>query len=392
MGRILRTAVIGLGARGLYLAKMYSDQQHSGFKLVAVCDSDSVRLGKVREQIGEGVCCYSDMHVMLGECDIDLVLVATNDPDHVDPAMSSLRAGRHVFVEKPLCQGVEDAQLIMTEARKAKGFLLMGLELREVTVFKTMKQFLDEGRIGQVKLAHVFDNVSVGGNYFFHSPHKQRSFYKSLVVQKACHSLDLLNWFMGSRPTKVYGVGGLDFYGGKEDPELRCRDCGRARECPYWIDGQGFQMDYGVTVEQDDFCVWSREMNLHDNAELVISYADGGKATFQECHFTPEYSREFWLTGTRGKMYGYYDNPGRHLIRIEYSHSDNQRTEEFRPPCNDGAHGGGDDNLREEVYRRIVENDEPSEALASAYYSTALAVCGEESIAKELPVVIPQLA
>ena len=67
-------------------------------------------------------------------------------------------------------------------------------------------------------------------------------------------------------------------------------------------------------------------MDLNDNSELCITYANGGKATFQECHFTPEYSREFWLVGTKGKMYGYYDNPGRFLIRVEYSHAGARRT------------------------------------------------------------------
>ena len=150
-------------------------------------------------------------------------------------------------------------------------------------------------------------------------------------------------------------------------------------------------MDYGVTVEKEDCCVWSREMDLNDNSELCISYANGGKATFHECHFTPDYTREFWLIGTKGKMYGYYDNPGRFLIRIEYSHSPERRTVEFKPPYAGGGHGGGDNSLRNEFYRRIVENDPPRAAVESAYYSTALAVCAEDSIESGLPVAIPAL-
>ena len=169
MGRVIRTAVIGLGPRGLYLASMYSQQQHVGFKLEAVCDSDPIRLEKVRRQIDDGICCHADMHEMLNKHNCELVIVATNDPDHVQPILASLRAGKHVLVEKPLCQTVEDAQLIVKEARKAEAYLLIGFELREVSVFKTMKSLLDEGRIGKVKIAHVFDNVSVGGNYFFHT-------------------------------------------------------------------------------------------------------------------------------------------------------------------------------------------------------------------------------
>jgi len=388
--RRVRTAVIGLGGRGLYFARMYSREGHPGFELRALCDLDARRLGAARETHGDTVSYYTDMNEMLARKDIDAVLVATDDPHHVAPTLAALRAGKHVLTEKPLCQSVEEAKLIIRESRKAKGIFMIGFELRECTVCQSMKRLLDEGRIGEVKIGHAFDNVSVGGNYFYHDRNKQKGFFKSLLLQKACHSLDLLNWFMGSNPVKVYGIGGLDFYGRKAKPGLKCRNCSR-RGCPYRVISRRLEMDYDATVEIADDCVWSKEMNLNDNSELCISYANGGKATFHECHFTPEYSREFWLVGTRGKLYGYYDNPGRFLIRIEYAHDRERRTEEFKPVHTGGGHGGGDERLRDEFYRRIVENDPPREAAASAYYSTALAICAEESIESGMPVAIPPL-
>jgi predicted dehydrogenase len=254
-----------------------------------------------------------------------------------------------------------------------------------------MRELLDEGRIGEVKIGHAFDNVSVGGWYFFHNPHAQKAFYRSLLLQKACHSLDLLNWFMGSAPVRVYATGGQAFYGRLEDPSLRCRDCRKASTCPYFVRAKSV-LDYGAAVETADYCVWSKEMDLDDHAVLSITYASGAKATFHECQFTPEYSREFWLVGTKGKMYGYYDNPGRFLVRIEYSHDARDRErrfEECRPPHTGGGHGGGDNRLRDEFYRRIVKNDPPTEAISSAYYSTALALCAAESIETGAVVNIP---
>jgi hypothetical protein len=203
---------------------------------------------------------------------------------------------------------------------------------------------------------------------------------------------------MGSDPIKVYGTGSLTYYGGGIDytgrevePERRCHTCPVARGCAYRVNPRSFQMDYDAVVEIADHCVWSKEMDLYDNSELVISYANGGTATFHECHFTSDYSREFWFTGTRGKMYGYYDNPGRFLIRIEYAHAADRHTEEWKTPAIRGSHGGGDARLRDEFYRRIVENDRSYETIRSAYYSTALAVCAEESIDSGMAVAIPPL-
>jgi len=389
--QVIRTAVIGLGGRGLYFCRSYSKDGHPGFDLRAVCDLNPACLDKVRNRFGDSISYYTDMHEMLAKTEIDAVLVTTNDPHHVAPTVAALRAGKHVLVEKPLCQSVAEAKLMIREARDSAGIFMIGFELRGVPVFRRLKQFAEEKRIGDIRIGHAFDNVSVGGNYFYHDPAKQKSFYKTLLLQKASHSLDLLNWLMGSHPVKVYAIGGLDFYGGDADPELRCRDCEKSPTCPYAVDYRRFKMDYDAVIEKQDRCVWSREMDLNDNSELCISYANGGKATFHECHFTPEYTREFWLIGAKGKMYGYYDNPGRFLIRIEYAHSRERRTEEFKPPYEGGGHGGGDANLQREFYRRIVEHDPPVEAVESAYYSTALAICAENSIESGMAVAIPPL-
>ena len=377
-----------MGGRGRYFAGMYSRQGHPGFELSAVCDRNAETLAGCEELYGDRVRYYQDAEDLVGDPQINAVLVATDDPHHVEPTLAALRAGKHTLVEKPLCQTINDAHKVLREASRSAGIFMIGLELRDCPVFQTMRRLLDEGRIGEVKVGHAFDNVSVGGQYFFHNPRHQKDYYKSLLLQKACHSLDLLNWLMGSRPVRVYGIGGQAFFGGGKNPAERCRECERAKTCPYFTES-ALELDYGVTRRGYDGCVWSSEMDLDDHSLLAITYANSARATFHETHFTPEYSREFWLVGTKGKMYGYYDNPGRFLVRIEYAHDGERRTEEFKPRHTGGHHGGGDNRLRDEFYRRIVENDPPTEVVASAYYSTALAICAQESIDSGAAVDIP---
>ncbi|HOL66833.1 MAG TPA: Gfo/Idh/MocA family oxidoreductase, partial [bacterium] len=374
-------------------ARMYNQ---AGFSLTAFCDRNPERLELGRRYLGQNIPGYTEVETMLRQEDIQAVLIATNDPDHVPPAITSLQAGKHVLVEKPLCQSISDAALLARYVRQTDKIFMIGFELRYCSLFQMVRSLLEEGKIGEVKIGHAFDNVSVGGQYFFHNPSRQKSFFKTLLLQKACHSLDLLNWFMGSHPTRVYAIGGLDYYGRQAPPELRCRHCQKGKSCPYWLDYESFQLDYTTVKDVADFCVWSKEMDLNDNSELCISYASGGKATFHESHFTPEYSREFWLVGTRGKLYAYYDNPGRFLIRIEYAHSSARHTEEWKPPCPGGGHGGGDEGLRMEFLRRIITPGLDvrrlnEEALASGYYSTALALGAETSIETGQAVTIPAL-
>ena len=233
--QVINTAVIGLGSRGLGLAEMYSQASHPGYRLTAVCDRDPARLEEVRAALGAEVACYADIHELLARADVEAVIVATSDPHHVAPTLAALAAGKHVLVEKPLCQTRAEAQQIVQAAATAPGLLAIGFELREASIFREMRALLDAGRIGEVKVGHAFDNVSVGGDYFYHDPTRQKAFYKSLLLQKATHSLDLLNWFMGSAPARVYAVGGLAFYGRAASPELRCGPARRrARATTTW--------------------------------------------------------------------------------------------------------------------------------------------------------------
>lgn len=388
MKRIIRTAVIGYGNRGRYLAGNYSRAEHPGFELAGICDLDPARLALARKVFGDQAAYTSSVDELLARRDIDAIIVATHDHQHLEPTLAALRAGKHVICEKPLCQTAGDARLVVQEVRRAGTVFMIGFELRQCVVFQTMRRLIDEGRIGEVKVAHVFDNVSVGGSYYFHRPNR-KALMKSLLLQKASHSLDLLNWFAGSRPVKVYGIGGQDFYGQVETHGLRCRNCDKT-DCHYRARPHGFRPEPDAP-DGWDYCVWSKDMDLNDNSELCISYENGVKATFHECHFTPDYSREFWLVGTKGKMYGYYDGPGRFLVRIEYTNAPDRRTEEFKPPRPEGGHGGSDGFLRDEFYRRIVANTPSDDALHSAYYSTALAACAEESIETGLPVAIPPM-
>ncbi len=404
--RTVNVGIIGMGGRGRFFYRYYSKQGFEGFDVKAVCDLDDERLDAARKLFGDSFSCYDDMHAMLGRDDIDLIIVATHDRDHVEPTIAALRAGKHVLAEKPLCQSVDDAVKIIREVRRAKGLFFMGFELREVTLFRQMKEFIDAGKIGEVKVAHVFDHVGHDFNApFFRNPRRQTEYYRSLLLQKASHSLDLLNWFVGGRPVRVYGVGGLDVFGSRNDTEgggkegLTCDQCEKGGSCPYYSGGAVHKTDYGEKLKRkrQAYCVWNEFADLNDNAELCITYSNGVKATFHENYFAPEYTREFWLVGTKGKMYGYYDNPGRFLIRITNLMPADQREdslrdiEEYWPRAKPGGHGGGDTSLRDEVYRRIIAEEQPPDILESAYYSTALAACAEDSIESGKPVDIPQL-
>ncbi|RLI37365.1 hypothetical protein DRO55_01530 [Candidatus Bathyarchaeota archaeon] len=379
--------IVGCGGRGRYFCDLYGSNPRS--RVVAVCDISEKQLEIVRNRWGSRLKYFTDVHDMLKMEKLDAVIIATDTPNHTEPAIASLRAGKHVMLEKPMAQTVEECRRIVEEAYRAEGIFMIGLELRHCILFERVRKLIDDGAIGRVILGLALDNVSVGGNYYYHDKFRRKEYAKSLLLEKAVHSLDLLNWFMGGWPTRVYALGGLDYYGGSEPPDKRCRDCERKGDCPFYIDHERFVMDYGAVIQKDDLCVFSEECTTRDNSQLLISYDNGTRATFTECHFTPEYTREFTFIGDRGKLYALYNNEGNFLIRVRHRFTDH--IDEYRPIYTGGHHGGGDLNIMEEFLDCIHEGRQPRANVEAAYYSAVLALCAEESIDTGMPIDIPPI-
>jgi len=386
-GKKIKIAVVGLGNRGKYFCKLYNQNNLS--EVVAVCDIDDKKIAQVKSVWGERLKYYTDLERLLEENEIDGIIITTDDPHHTEPTIKALNYNKNVFLEKPMAQTIEDCKKIIEVAKKSKGIFMVGYELRYCSLFKEMKKLIDEGRIGRVIIGIGIDNVSVGGNYYFHGKGRRKEYYKSLLLQKGCHSLDLLNWFMGSRPLRVFASGGLNVFGGDEPNDKRCRDCEKKSSCPYFVDYRKFTLDYGVDISIEDGCVYAQEVSLNDNSQLLIEYENGKRATFTECHFTPEYSREFTFIGDRGKMYGFYNNEGHFIIRISYRHS--YHIDEYRVPHPGGGHGGGDPAIMKRFLESIVLGEKDKENLESAYYSAVLAICAEKSIETGKVIEIPKM-
>jgi predicted dehydrogenase len=382
----VKIGVVGLGGRGRYFCNMFDSNPNS--TLVAVCDKDPKVLKFMKTKWKDRVAYFTEIDDMFEKTDIDGVVVATNDPDHTEPCIKSLQYSKSVMVEKPLAQTVEDCKKIAEAVKKTKGVFMVGFELRHCVLFEKMKELIDEGKIGKVIMGIGIDNVSVGGDYYYHGKGRKKDYYKTLLLQKGSHSLDLLNYFMGGRPVRVFASGGLDVFGGKEPDDKLCRDCEKKDTCPYYVNHKSFMMDYGQEVTIEDHCVYSKDMDINDNSQLLIEYNNGARATFTECHFTPEYSREFTLIGDKGKMYGFYNNEGDFVIRVSYRHSNH--IDEYRPKSTGGGHGGGDIRIINEFLKRILKKSKSNkEAMESAYDSAVLAICAEKSIEEKKVIDIP---
>ncbi len=380
--------IIGLGARGVHFGGR--DFLKSGNCYVTcVCDVFQERVDSAINELGGNITGYTNVDDFLEHPDLDAVVVATNDMTHADIAVKVLAKKKHLYLEKPMAQTIEDCDRII-DAWTGESVFMVGLELRYCTLMQECKKIVERGDIGRIIIGTVVDNVSVGGNYYFHGPRRKKQYIKSLILEKGTHSLDLANWLIDDSPVKVYASGGLDVFGG-DGEDINCVDCDKKSECHYYRNDKVFIMDYGAEVKETtlDKCVYSKECDTHDNSLVIIDYEKGARLSYMECHFTPEYSREFMFVGDKGKMTAFYNNEQEFKIMVWKRHE--EKPVYYYPPKVEGlgAHGGGDDGIIREFSKRILSGKPCMIGIKGARDSAAIAIAAYQSEESGLPVTIP---
>lgn len=384
----IRLGIVGASLRGLGLAEWMA--RHNDARIVGVADPSAQALDHARKRLGDTVVLAESDEDLYRETDCDAVIVASGDPYHVANTEAALAHGKDVFLEKPIAQDMAGLRKLAAAWSASDRVVMVGLELRQCVVFSKMRRLLDEGAIGRVVQAMAFDNVSVGGTYFYHNHYRNKAHTRSLILQKGTHTIDLLNMFVGARPTRVFCLAGMNVYGrNPEARDRRCRSCDRAGTCPHAVVNQQMLMDYGEIQKLDDLCVYADGADVSDNAMALVDYANGARAFYGECHFTPEYTREFTLIGDEGKMVGFYNNACEFKVTVRRCDAP-EDTNVYEPrPTVPGGHGGSDNLALAEFARRIRERDRAEDEFWEIVDGAAVAVAATESEETGQPEVIP---
>lgn len=380
--------ILGTGKRGVYFAGEYFGK-HPDCRLVGLCDIRQESLDFAKTALGN-IPATTSVEQFLQMPGLDAVVICSNHFAHAEHALAALRAKKHVYLEKPMADTIDDCDRMIRAGIESECVFMIGLELRYCSLMEEMYRLIRSGEVGTIKLGHVVDNVSVGGDYYYHGVRRRKQTITSLLLEKGTHSLDLTNWLVDASPVKVYCSGGIDVFGGNEPNDKRCRDCGEKNSCAYYVDiKRGVQMDYGGILLKDDLCVYAEECDVHDNSIVVIDYDNGVRVSYTECHFTPEYTREFTFIGTEGKIYGLYNNEQNFKITVLKRHTREMKT--YYPEKRTGGHGGGDAAIVN-TFVELVKKGEPAmPGVWGARDSAAIALAAERSAETGQPVVIPHI-
>lgn len=162
----IRLGVIGTGGRGRHLIRMA--KLAGGCEIAAVCDAWDVRAAEGAAEVekqfgGPSPAQYADYRRLLERKDVDAVIVATLDHWHSRMTVGALRAGKDVFVEKPMTSLPEQGHDIVRAVRETKRLVQVGVQQRSIDHFIEAKQrYFDTGRIGRVHLVRTYWNGNTG--------------------------------------------------------------------------------------------------------------------------------------------------------------------------------------------------------------------------------------
>jgi predicted dehydrogenase len=373
----LRFGVVGLGARSRIA--QYAHRPGEGSEVVALADPSAAQRDVAQQQY-PGASVHAD-HAELLEQKLDGVFLTTPDDLHEDPAIDFLRAGVSVFVEKPLAITTSGCDRVLQAAYDSGARLYVGHNMRHMPVVLTMRDLIQAGAIGEVKAIWCRHFVGHGGDYYFKDWHADRRRTTGLLLQKGAHDIDVMHWLAGGYTTRVNAMGALTLYGGIEDRLDRS------------------EQRFGDFVSQDHWPPLSQTglapvMDVEDISMANLLLDNGVYVTYQQCHYTPDYWRNYTVIGTEGRLENFGDSPGG-VVKVWNSRRSGYREDAdlvVDIPDVEGGHGGADPRLVDEFVRFVRDGGATLTSPVAARAAVAAGYAATTSLRDNgTPIDIPAL-
>lgn len=407
--RIFTVAILGCGGRGAESYGRLFASMTDKYKIVALCDILPEKLKKYSEIFG-----IPEANTFLSEEEFfkakraDVLVVATQDADHVRHCMAGLRVGYDILMEKPITGEREECFKLLEAQKKYGGKVLVCHVLRYAPAFIKVKELLDEGALGRLVAIQAIEQVA-----YWHQAHsyvrgnwRRTEDSTPMILAKCCHDLDLLQYYAGSPCKSVSSVGDLTFFTAENAPDgaaKRCLDCKYIDSCPY--SAKAFYIDLwknngcpenswpnniitselpltekalSEAIEKGPYgrCVFACDNDAVDHQLTQMTFENGVKATLTMTAFTANGGRIMKFYGTLGEIV-----LDEELGKIEVKPFGKGKTEIALSSLieNGYGHGGGDGGLICKLYDILSDRATAETALSASVESHLMGICAEES-------------
>lgn len=296
----LRLAVVGAGAR----AQLALEAERAGLvRVVAIAEPDNAAMRRAQELFEHRACFVRSHRELAGlEPAVEAALIVSPDDTHAEIAIDLLHAGIAVYLEKPLATLLSEADAVLQAAHESGTPLYVGHNMRHMSVVRLMREIIERGEIGEVKAIWCRHFVGNGGDYYFKDWHADRKRSMGLLLQKGAHDIDIIHWLAGGTSKRVVAMGDLSVYG-----DIQSKRDNSDRRMPDW-----FSLTTWPPATQTDL---NPVVDVEDISMMMMQLDNGVLASYEQCHFTPDYWRNYTIIGTAGRIENFGDSEGG-MVRV----------------------------------------------------------------------------
>ena len=358
---IVGTGVRGIGMWGRPILRDYPDL----VEMVGLCDINPLRVEVAKKQLGASCPTFTNFDDMLTKAKPDVVMVTTVDAFHSQYLVRAMERGVDVMTEKPMVIDETQCRAVLDAEKKTGRKIIVTHNYRYAPKHQKIKELLMGGEIGKITSVDFtwFLDTTHGADYF-RRWHRLRSKSGSLWVHKASHHFDLVNWWIDAEPVQVSALGTLANYG-KSGPfrSTNCRSCPHKDKCSYYWDinrSANLVALYNDCESADgyqrDGCVFKEDIDIWDTMNAVVKYSNGVDMSYSVNTFMPIEGYYLAFNGTKGRLeVRDYErqawDPGEETGM--YVMKNFGKREKIELPRETEGHGGGDQRLRDLIFKKI---------------------------------------
>ena len=371
---MIRIAVIGVGNRaGKYLSCLPPDAEAA-----YLVDPDPVRLSQAAERYRiPQKDCFTDAEAFFAEPRaVDGVIITTPDQLHYTQAMSAIRAGYPVLLEKPAAVSQEQMDSLLEASQRTGVPVSVCLVMRYHPYFRRIKEIVDSGEIGRILFIDHTESIGPDrmGHTFVRGLWSRKDVSCPIFLSKCSHDADFLLWLAGGKMIQLTSEGMLTKFRpdrAPRDAARRCLEC--SLDCPYsavslyrdqraWV--AGFNVPEGRTLDsvieeqletgRYGRCVYHCDNDVNDFQEIQVQLDNGIQMRMFLEGISLDEGRRTIIQGTEG------------IIRAQGALLEiNDRTEDFSSLVDLPLHAGADRLLIEDFIGSLRDGHPTAVPLSS---------------------------
>ena len=403
-------AIAGLGGRGLHTYAKYQDKFPERMKIVAVADIDAQKVEYVGDMynVPKRMRFDSAESMLAHEKLADVLIIATQDRQHVSQALVALDKGYDILLEKPISPFLEDCKALRAAVKRTNRFVLVCHVLRYTVFYRTVKKAIEDGLIGDVVSIQAIENVG-----YWHMAHsfvrgnwRNSDIESPMILQKCCHDFDIYGWLIGKRCIGVSSHGSLKYFRRECAPEgatERCYNCPHRKTCVYSAEkiyfdqpdigfnrgNRGWPIDILTENPTEEKltdalktgpygrCVFFCDNNVVDHQVCNVLFEDGVTLDFTMCGFTAKNCRQFKIMGTKGEIVA---DQLKNTVTVQ-PFGESETVYDINKMAEDlSGHGGGDNAMLTELFAHLDgASVDVSSTIENSLQSHEMAFAGEIS-------------